>query len=84
MNQISRDGRLRGFSGVPLAASYGQFQADAFRSVFQHMQETSRLIMIYQNQWVSYVCDMNLNDDMDMTDMTWCKKPTGHEPRYKS
>ena len=57
-------------SGVPLAASYDQFQTDAFRSVFQHMQETSRLIMIYQNQWVSYVCDMNLNDDMDMTDMT--------------
>ena len=43
MNQISRDGRL-GFSGVPLAASYDQFQADAFRSVFQCMQETGRLI----------------------------------------
>ena len=43
MNQISRDGRL-GFSGVPLAASYDQFQADAFRSVFQSMQETGRLI----------------------------------------
>ena len=66
MNQISRDGRLSNFSGVPLAASYEQFQADAFRSVFQHMQETGRLIMIYQNPWVSYVCEMNLNDHMDM------------------